>query len=64
MSATYMYMYLCLSPPQVLIAFGCGFCVLYDMKYNSSQAVKDAKTDLHKRFCYDPGHTHVSIYVQ
>ena len=45
---------------QVLISFGCGYCVLYDMKCNNSQAVKDAKVDPHKRFFYDPGHSHVS----
>ena len=45
---------------QVLISFGCGYCVLYDMKCNSSQAMKDAKVVPHKRFFYDPGHSHVS----
>ena len=45
---------------QVLIAFGCGSCVLYDMKHNSSQAVKEGRNDPHKRFFYDPGHSHVS----
>ena len=34
--------------------------MLYDMKYNGSQAMKDTKVDPHKRFFYDPGHSHVS----
>ena len=34
--------------------------MLYDMKCNGSQAMKDAKVDPHKRFFYDPGHSHVS----
>lgn len=53
-----------LLPYQVLIAFGCGSCVLYDMKYNSSQAIKETKSDPHKRFIYDPGHSHVSLVIK
>ena len=35
--------------------------MLYDLKFNNSQAaVKDSKTDPHKRFWYEPGHSHVS----
>lgn len=50
-----------LSCPQVLISFGCGFCVLFDLKYNTTQAAaKESKTDPHKRFWYDPGNSHVS----
>ena len=45
---------------QVLISFGCGYCVVYDVKCNSDQVMKNAKLDAHKRFFYDPGHSHVS----
>ena len=45
---------------QVLISYGCGYCVLYDMRCNSNQATKDSKADAHKRFFYEPGHSHVS----
>ena len=45
---------------QVLVSFGCGYCVVYDMKCNSNQVMKDAKVDAHKHFFYDPGHSHVS----
>ena len=33
---------------------------MYDVKCNSDQVMKDAKLDAHKRFFYDPGHSHVS----